>query len=163
MTVQRQILLNGKILCKKAHPIAKKTGHTNFRATERWFSGWKARNGIVFTKPVDEAAEADVDTARHFVADVLPEILRRYAPSNIFNANETGIYFRSLPSTTFIKKKYKKGTKGFKTAKDRITCLGTCTMNGGKKDLLLIDKSKETQCFQRVKELLMLYELFSNV
>lgn len=162
MTLERQIPLNGKLLCEKANSIAEKAGHSEFQATDGWFSRWKARNGIVFTKLAGEAAEANVPAAKSFISDVLPELLRTYEPRNILNADETGIYFRALPSTTFIEKKNKKGAKGFKTAKDRITCLVTCAMDGSKEDLLLIGKSKAPRCFKNIKKLPLPYDSSAN-
>ena len=53
-------------MCEKANSLAEKAGHHDFRATEEWFSRWKARKGIVFAKLSGEAAEADVNGARTF-------------------------------------------------------------------------------------------------
>lgn len=91
MTVQRPAPLNEKILCEKVSPIAENAGHTDLRAMAGWLSRWKVGNGIMFTKPAVEAGDIDVDMVRHCVADVLPEILRTYAPSNILNAEKTRI------------------------------------------------------------------------
>lgn len=52
--------------------------------------------------------------------------------------------------------------KGFMTAKDRVTLLGTYNMNRYKEDLLSIGKSKSPRCFKNVKEFLMQYAFSVN-
>ena len=161
-TVERNIPLNGKILCSKAESIARKVGHMDFRATDGWFSRWKARHGIVFTKLAGEAAEADNTAANKFIEEELPEILRTYAAKDILNADETGIFFRALPSSTYVDKKTKQDRKGFKTAKDRITVLVTCALDGSTEELLVIGKSKSPRCFKNIKELPTPYDFSAN-
>ena len=154
--------LNGLILCSKAEALAKKIGYEDFRATDGWFTRWKARHGIVSTKLAGEAAEADVQSADEFIKKQLPDLLRNYAPRDILNTDETGICFRALPSTTFVSKTSKRGQAGFKTAKDRITALVTCAMDGTKEDLLIIGKTKSPRCFKNMKKLPLPYDFSSN-
>jgi len=120
--------MNGKIFCAKVEDTAIKANHADFKATDGWFSRWKVKNRIVFTKLAREAAEADVTAEKHFMEQDLLEKMWAYQRKDIFNVNETGIYFRALPSTMYMKTK--KGCKGFKTAKDRLNALVTCAMDG---------------------------------
>ncbi len=113
----RNIPLNGRILCAKAQSFAERAGHQDFRATDGWFSRWKVRNGVVFTKLAGEAAEADLPAVANFIKDVLPNILKTYHPKDILNADETGIYFRALPSSTYVKKRRKMTAKDSKRPK----------------------------------------------
>ena len=45
----RNAPVNGPILIEKANKIAEASGHTNFKATEGWFSCWKKRFSVSFT------------------------------------------------------------------------------------------------------------------
>jgi len=159
---RRNMPVNGPILCQKAEVLAQKAGHHDFRATDGWFSRWKKRNGIVFTVLKGEAAEADVAAANEFRRNQLGEILQSFDKRDILNADETGIYFRALPDSTYIAKKDKKGKKGFKTAKDRVTLMVCCNMDGGKEDLLLIGKPKKPRCFKNLQQLPLTYDFSSN-
>ena len=109
-----------------------------------------------------EAAEADVIGAANFRETTLKMLLETYAPRDIFNADESGIYFRALPNSTYVDEWGKKYQKGFKTAKDRVTLLITCNMAGEKEDLSLIGKSKAPRCFKDIKTLPLSYEFSQN-
>ena len=72
----------------------------------------------------------------------MKHFLETLTPQNIYNADETAIYFRALPESTYVEANKKKSHRGFKTAKYRLTVLVTCDMNGDKEKLLLIGKFK---------------------
>ena len=74
---------------------------------------------------------------------------------------ETAIYFRALPESTYVEAE-KKSHRGFKTAKDRVTVLVTCNMNGDKEKLLLIGKFKSPRCFKRIENLPITYDFSKN-
>ena len=44
--------------------------------------------------------DADTDSAEKWLSDTLPDLLREYDPDNIYNADETGLYFRATPDRT---------------------------------------------------------------
>ena len=149
----KNIPLNGPVLMEKAQKIAYEAGVEDFKATDGWFSRWKKRNGLVFAALRGEAAEADTAGAEAFMKNEWPELQRRFHRKDIFNTDETGIYFRALPDSTYVKEKSKRTTKGFKTAKDRITALVTCSLEGEKLPLLIIGQSKSPRCFKGVRQM----------
>jgi hypothetical protein len=76
--------------------------------------------------------------------------------TDIFNADETGIFFRLTPDRTL---KFE-GEKcvGSKLSKDRITDLVCANADGTeKRKLLVIGKSKNPRCFKNVKSLPVCY------
>jgi hypothetical protein len=75
-----------------------------------------------------------------------------FAANDIFNADETGIFFRLTPDRTL---KFKGGKcVGGKLSKDRITVLVCANSDGTEKmKLLVIGKSKNPRCFKNVKSL----------
>lgn len=143
----RNIPLNGPLLMEKAAKIAEVAG-VNFTPTVGWFARWKKRNGLVFATLRGEAAEADTSRADDFLKKDWPDLLKQFQPKDVFNTDETAIYFRALPDSTYLTQKSKKSAKGFKTAKDRITALVTCSLEGEKLPLLVIGKSKQPRCLK---------------
>ena len=89
-------------------------------------------------------------------------ILETFTPQNIYNADETAVYFRALPESMYVEAEKKKSHRGFKTAKDRVTVLVTCNMNGDKEKLLLIGKFKSPRCFKRIENLPITYDFSKN-
>ena len=133
----KNIPMNEPMLMEKANQISEEAG-AEFHATDGWFARWKKRNGLVFVTLQGESAEADTLSADEFLKNKWPELKRQFNGRDIFNADETGIYFRALPDSTYAKKEAKKTAKGFKTAKDRLTALVTCSLEGEKLPLLVI-------------------------
>ena len=70
--------------------------------------------------------------------------------------------FRALPENTYVEAEKKKSHWGFKTAKDRVTVLVTCNINGDKEKLLLIGKFKSSRCFKRIENLPITYDFSKN-
>lgn len=91
----------------------------------------------------------------------MADLLKTYSPEQIYNADETALYYRALPDSTYVEKE-KKAQRGFKTAKDRVTLLVVCNMNGDKEQLLLIGQSKSPRCFKKVKSRPIPYDFSAN-
>lgn len=128
-----------------------KMGKNDFVATEGWFHWWKKRENISFVKPHGEQGEADHAAARLWIHSDWPSLIAKYSPYYVFNADESGLYFRALPEHTYVFKNEK--TRGTKTSKERITILCCASMDGEKRKLLAIGKSKNPLCFKGVKNL----------
>ena len=92
---------------------------------------------------------------------MLPEILKDYSARDVFNADETGLYWRATPDGTLSFKSVE--APGSKVAKDRMTLLLTGNMDGSEKmDPLVIGKSKNPRCFKNVKTLPVQYNANKN-
>ena len=81
-----------------------------------------------FKKPT-EKKDADFAAADTWTSTVLVELLRDYSPIDIYNADETGIYFRAVPDGTLCFSTDK--LYGRKKAKDRLTVLLCVNMANG--------------------------------
>ena len=117
---------------------------------------------MVFKKAQGEKRDADTPTSETWLKETLPNILSRYSESDIFNADETGLYYRLLPDRSHVLKG--ENLAGGKKSKARVTILVCANMNGTEKlPLLMIGKSKKPRCFRGCKTLLCTYDSNANV
>ncbi|XP_038067336.1 tigger transposable element-derived protein 4-like [Patiria miniata] len=166
------ILVTRQILEEKAKSLAKKLGFPNFTLSDGWLDLFKARNNVSFNV-VARAGAAGVSDERKalsstsqlrvhqmvkdwLITDLSP-LLVVYKPSNIFNANETGIFYRLLPDRLLAFKG--KACNGGERSEERLTAMVCANMDGSEKlPLLVIGNTKKPQCLANVKSLPTLYE-----
>ena len=125
---------------------------TTFKSSNGWLSRFKNRHGIAQCAIVGEIRSADVEGAEAFIPT-----LRNYLDEHnltgeqIYNADETGLYFKMLPDKTLAVKKDVHKTEGFKTLKNRVTVLlGTNRTGQHKLKPLVIGMFKNPRCFHHV-------------
>lgn len=130
----RQMTVSGALLQEKAKELAREMGKEDFAASNGWLECWKKRYGakvskidrvevmyIVFccfimtTSAVifftllqvavlsGEGAAVSEATVTDWKSR-LPSICDGYAPADIFNADETGLFFRMLPNRSLVSK-----------------------------------------------------------
>jgi hypothetical protein len=75
-----------------------------------------------------ENADADIEKAEDFIVNVLPGLIEGYAAEDIYNADETGVFFKSLPDKLYGFNNEK--CHGGKKSKDRLTVMVFCNMTG---------------------------------
>lgn len=70
-----------------------------------------------------EAASADYAAASNF-PDALAQIIREggYSAKQVFNVDETGLFWKRMPGRTYIAKE-ERAAPGHKAAKERLTLL----------------------------------------
>ena len=66
----------------------------------------------------------------------LPDLPSGYAAADAFNAAETGLYYRALPSRSMVVRSDPR--EGIKTAKERVTVLLTCSAAGEERVTVLL-------------------------
>ena len=81
----------------------------------------------------------------------LPTILSNYELTDIYNADEFGLFFQALPSKSLHLKDEK--CIGGKFSKVRLTGLAAANANGEKLPMFIIGKSKSPRCFKNLKQL----------
>jgi hypothetical protein len=78
--------------------------------------------------------------------------MQKYDLSQIYNADETGLFFRCLPAKTLALKG--EACSGEKKSKERLSVLLGANADGSDKlPVLVIGKSKNPRCFKNVKQL----------
>ncbi|KAL4153417.1 hypothetical protein QTP88_001250 [Uroleucon formosanum] len=128
--------INGPILCQKAEELAKKMGIENFIASEGWFHRWKKRENIVYKRTYGEQKDADFSAAENWLKTEWPKIISEYTPDNVYNADETGLFYRALPEHSYLFKN--ENVKGYALhlitmAWDQVTdkTIRNCFKHGG--------------------------------
>ena len=138
--------------------------NTSFQASSGWFAKFKLRHGFHNIKMTGEAASADTESARKF-----PEMLKKtleegqYSSKQVFNVDETGLYWKKMPARTYIAQE-EKTAPGFKASKDRLTLLlganaeGDCRL----KPVLIYHSQKPRALKVRLVYLIFIYLFYSS-
>lgn len=143
--------VTGDMLKHKAlqlHQNLKKNNET-FTASDGWLQKFKVRYGIRFLKMSGEKLSSAFENVSPFKAEFLQMIrTQNLTHHQIYNADETGLYWKILPDKTYVSSS-EKTAPGLKQSKQRITFLG-CTNASGSHKLtpLLIGKAKSPRCFK---------------
>lgn len=121
----------------------------SFTASSGWFYGFLDRYSLHNVKIRGESASADMAAASEYPAK-LATIIKEggYSADQVYNADETGLYWKKMPSRTYIAKA-EKVASGFKAAKERITLL-FCSNASGDHLLkpLLINRSQRPRAMK---------------
>lgn len=118
----------------------------DFSASNGWLEAWRKRFGVRSTALCGESAEVPEDVVEDW-AQRLPDITAGYCCYDIFNADETGLFYRALPNRTMAVKS--DPARGVKSSKERMTVLLACSAAGEKLKPLVIGKSRKPRCFMK--------------
>ena len=152
-----KIPVSGEMLLLKAQEYAKVCGYENPKKLNMsWINQWKVRKDIVCKKLHGEAESVDQNGVDQWQTNCLHALLKQFKAEDIFNADETGLFYRCLPDRTRVFKNDK--FAGGKLSKERSTVLVTASMAGEKLLLLVIGKSANPRCFKNIKKLPLPYE-----
>ena len=125
----QNIPLTDDLLKEKARKFASQLNVTDFSASTGWVTRFKQRHGISCKLLSGESSGVDqerVNTGR----EKAKERIQDYQPKDIFNMDETGLFFRLLPDKTLSNSKTNKGVK---KQKDRITIALCANSDGSEK------------------------------
>lgn len=153
----KNIPLSGSLIREKAKEFAAALGREEFSASIGWLDKFKSRHNIVQMSLCGESGSADFQCGEEWQKNVLPTLISQYDKNNIFNADETGLFFKCLPNKTLAFKGQK--CFGGKNSKERVTVMVGSNMSGSEKlKLLVIGKTKHPRCFKGIKSLEVDYE-----
>ena len=103
-----------------------------------WIQRWKNRHKIVSKLMCGESADVSDDAILTWRNTIIPSLLQRFNPADIFNGDETGLFWKLTPVHTlaFVGEK----CPGGKHSKERITVFiaGSLTGTGDNKDSFII-------------------------
>jgi len=140
----RGIPISGPLLQEKARHFAELLKIENFKASNGWLNKFCHRNNIVFRAICGESASVNENDVSDWTSKIA-DIIGNYEPRNIYNADETGLFFRAIPNKSLVVKN--SSCIGVKHAKERITLLFCVNAAGEKERPLIINKSLRPRCF----------------
>ena len=121
---QRGIPISGPILQAKALKFHKELDiQNNFCASQGWLDHFKRMRNIKLYAISGESQDVDVDVVQDWFSS-LHNITNGYQAEDIYNMDETSIFYRMLPTKTLASKSSTK--KGGKPAKDLLTLVLAC-------------------------------------
>lgn len=127
------------MLIRKAKEFAIEFGD-DFEPDSNWLFRWKKRQNIKLGIIHGEASDSNKDSAQNYTDNILPGLIKEYSPENIFNADESALYYKALPTKTYYRPDLQ--PVGHKSQKVRFTLLFICNATGTFKKVYVIGKSK---------------------
>ncbi|KAL5475714.1 hypothetical protein EMCRGX_G025561 [Ephydatia muelleri] len=111
-----------------------------------WLSRWKGRHGVFSVQLHGEAGGADQQGVARAQRE-LPGIIEKYRPEDVFNIDETGLFYRQAPDCTLTTTADERGAK---KAKDCITVALAVNVTASEQlKPVVIHKYKKPRCFGR--------------
>ena len=135
---------NEKIIKEKAILLSKEYDISGFSASDGWLQSFKSLYGINQKILSGEASYRSKEDYADFYVTFQGKLLE-YQTENIFNCDETALFFKQAPSKGLMKT----SRKGIKLLKDRITILFCSNMTGSiKLKPTIIGKFKSPRCLK---------------
>lgn len=143
----KNLPVSGPILQSQALAVAEKLKVTNFKASTGWLDSFKTRHKIVFNNLCGEARDVDEEIVSDW-HEKLQSLISNYAPQDIYNGDETGLFFRALPTKSLTLRGEK--CVGGKMSKERLTVFLCGNMLGNMEKAVVIGKAKKPRCFKKL-------------
>ncbi|EGD80193.1 hypothetical protein PTSG_13111 [Salpingoeca rosetta] len=135
---------------KATHPDKAAT-LDNFRASPGWFQGVRKRHNIKSVRLHGEAGSVDEETAATAMAEFKQAVSATSItnPQFVFNADETGLFYQTLPSRLYVSRS-ERSVRGVKqmAAKARLTIMTATSAAGEKVPLFSVGKSRRPMCLR---------------
>nr|XP_020671309.1 tigger transposable element-derived protein 1-like [Pogona vitticeps] len=122
-----------------------------FKASRGWFERFKIRSGIHSMVRHGEAASSNVTAAEDFAVEFLEVVTTEgYLPEQVFNCDETCLFWKRMPNRTFLTQEESK-LPGHKPMKDRLTLFCANASGDLKIKPLLVYHSENPWAFKKHK------------
>jgi hypothetical protein len=141
--------INGDMIKEKAKTLHAKFYESSFRASNGWLQKFKKRYGIRFLKIAGEKLSSQPELIAPFKEKLSKKVTElQLSLEQIYNADESGLYWKLLPDKTYVSSLEKTGP-GRKAEKQRVTFLACTNASGSHKvKLLVIGKAKNPRTFK---------------
>lgn len=146
--MDRYLQSGSDLVRKKANEFAERLNVTNFDANNGFITRFVKRHDLKYESKSGESESVNEDIVIEWKKS-LKEKYNSYEPKNIFNIDETGIFWRLLQNKTYSLPE--ESAKGYKKIKDRITVLFLVNMDGSERLIVVIGKYKNPRCFKGIK------------
>src|SRR3954453_11071217 len=121
--------IDGNILKTKATFFAERFSIEDFNQSEGWLGGFKKRYGLRQFKKQGEASSAPSPESIENDRLALQQFLRSYDPEDIWNGDETGLFWKMEPSRVLARSPL----SGHKKEKSRVTIFCATNATGTEK------------------------------
>ncbi|XP_069129151.1 tigger transposable element-derived protein 4-like [Argopecten irradians] len=95
----RRIVISGPLIQARALKYAQELNITTFKASNGWLESFVKRNNIVFGSQSGERGDVNIDVIDDW-NDRLQSMCEGFDPKDIFNIDESGIFFRDTTKKT---------------------------------------------------------------
>nr|XP_057925930.1 tigger transposable element-derived protein 1-like [Doryrhamphus excisus] len=147
------------VICEKARLLhadlsknvpATSDAVSEFKASRGWYENFKKRTGMNTVVKQGESANSDQSAAKDFVKEFKDYVeAERFFPQQVFNCDETGLFWKKMPKRTFIAQEEKE-LPGHKPMQDRLTLLFCANASGDfKVKPLLVYHSENPRVFKK--------------
>lgn len=126
---------------------------TNFNATDGWLYRFKQRFGIRYLTVSGEKLsnkESALNSFREIFIETITEM--KLTEDQIYNADESGLYWKQFQMTRTLVHKEEKSAPGIKESNQRITIMPCSNISGENKiQLMVIGTSKNPRPFKNIQ------------
>lgn len=152
MRDNHETLTSGLILLQARKFASKLNIPSNFKFSKKWLHNFKKRFNIRKLKISGEKLSSDLESIEPFKQQFFEVVDERgLSIDQLYNADESGLFFKILPNYTLVHSKETSAT-GHKVAKDRITFMPCANASGSNKlPMLMIGKSKKPRAFKNIQ------------
>lgn len=147
---RKRVPLSLSVLRAKALQIARDLNIPTFSASNGFLQNWARRHDFVNVALHGAGASATVEEATARMQQIR-EQLAGVDPDLIYNADETGLLYRCLPSRSYLPREDRRHARGSKAmrSKERVTLTLCCNATGSHKlPIAMIGKAAHPLCFQ---------------
>ena len=153
---ERKTPVSGHVLKEKAEKFAATFAIEGFQCSNGWIDRFKQRHDLKFKTIVGEKGEVNSEITSHWLKDVYTTLVEGYKPEDIYNADETGLFYQLLPNKTLATKD--DDCAGTKKSKQRVTLLLGGNLDGSDRlRPLFIGKFAHPRCLKNVHSLPVTY------
>lgn len=139
-----EVPVSGPIIQSFASNVATRMNLAEFTASKGWLQKLTKRYDIRYKSYSGESADVSEQTINDWKAKI-PELTANYKPEDVFNFDETGLFYKLLPKKSYFTKDAKRF--GGKKQKQRVTVGLCCSSKGEKLKPLIIGIAKHPRCF----------------
>ena len=147
------VLVRGTEVLNAAKKFAQLQGVEDFKASDGWLYRFKRRHGLSNRKVHGEALDCDesgLDDFRQKFSDLISK--EGLLLSQIYNADETGLFYRSTPTNTLASEEEKK-IPGRKISKQRFSALCGANATGlHRLKPVVVGKAKQPRCLRGIMD-----------
>ena len=126
--------------------MAEKLKISSFKASDGWLAKFRNRYQIRCSSLHGESGSVDLQIVDKW-KDEHTAVLQAYNLKDIFNVDETGLFWKCTPRRSLVLKN--EVAKGTKFPKERLTLLLCCSALGEKLKPVVVGKSKNPRAFKK--------------